>query len=383
MTSYQNASDLPASSLKPDIAIIGGGIVGLWTAYYAALSGQNILLIDKDELGHGASYGLLGALMPHQPINWNDKKQFQLDGLTTLPDQIANLQARSEVDCGYFRCGRIMPIGNEAKRKQSTTWAQGAKEHWVSPFDWTVHDKNPADGWLNDIGPHGYNSDDLSARINPRALVKALTVMMGTFSNVTILTHTRVHAVENTGAMTLNDDTKIHPAKTIITAGFESFDLLQPLTEKKLGWGVKGQAALLKPAQEINVASPILYDGGTYVIAHENGNVAIGSTSEREFTDAAQTDEKLDAVIAKAKAICPMLENAQVIERWAGIRPRAAGRDPLIGMLPDTPDIIVATGGFKITLAIAHIMARCALSAAAGQIDAIPESFQVKAHLEH
>jgi len=197
MTTYQNASDLPASSLKPDIAIIGGGIVGLWTAYYAALSGQNILLIDKDKLGHGASYGLLGALMPHQPINWNDKKQFQLDGLTTLPDQIANLQARSEADCGYFRCGRIMPIGNEAKRKQSTTWAQGAKEHWVSPFDWTVHDKNPADGWLNDIGPHGYNSDDLSARINPRALVKALTVMMGTFSNVTILTHSRVHAVEN------------------------------------------------------------------------------------------------------------------------------------------------------------------------------------------
>jgi hypothetical protein len=50
-------------------------------------------------------------------------------------------------------------------------------------------------------------------------------------------------------------------------------------------------------------------------------------------------------------------------------------------MLPDAPDVIVATGGFKITLAIAHIMARCALSATAGQIDAIPESFLVENHI--
>ncbi|WP_053998796.1 NAD(P)/FAD-dependent oxidoreductase [Ahrensia marina] len=381
MTSYQNASDLPASSLKPDIAIIGGGIVGLWTAYYAGLSGQSVLLINKEELGRGASYGLLGALMPHQPINWNDKKQFQLDGLTTLPDQIANLQMRSEVDCGYFRCGRTMPIANEEKRKQSATWARGAKEHWVSPFDWSVQDKNPAEGWLSDTGSHGYNTDDLSARINPRGIIKALTVMMATFDNVTILARTSVDSIENTAAITLEDGTKIQPGKTIITAGFESFGLIKAITNRSLGWGVKGQAALLKPEQEINVSAPILYDGGTYVIAHEDGNIAVGSTSEREFTNGTQTDEKLDQIIASATALCPALEGAKVIERWAGIRPRAAGRDPLIGMLPDAPDVIVATGGFKITFAIAHIMARCALSATAGQIDAIPESFLVESHL--
>lgn len=382
MTSYQNTSDLPASCLTPDLAIIGGGVVGLWTAYYAGLSGQKILLIDKDDLGQGASNGLLGALMPHQPINWNDKKQFQLDGLTTLPDQIENLQSRSEVDCGYFRCGRIMPIGNEEKRALSATWAQGAKEHWVSPFDWRVQDENPAEGWLNDTGGHGYNTDDLSARINPRALVKALTIMTRTFDNVTILTQNRVSSIDKKAVIVLSDGTKIKPGKTIVTAGFESFDLLQPLTGSPIGWGVKGQAALLKPKQEINVAAPILYDGGTYVIAHEDGKVAVGSTSERDFASATQTDDKLDTIIANARALCPALEDAEIVERWAGVRPRAAGRDPIIGALPNAANVVVATGGFKITLAIAHIMARCALSAAAGQMDAIPESFQIEAHLK-
>ncbi|MEM9575238.1 MAG: FAD-binding oxidoreductase, partial [Pseudomonadota bacterium] len=170
MVSYQNTLEMP----EPDIAIVGAGIVGLWTAHYAAQSGANIVLIDQNKLGSGASNGLLGALMPHQPINWNDKKQFQFDGLTTLPEEIAKLEKRTGIGSGYFRCGRIMPIAHPEKRRQSKSWAQGAKEHWSSSFDWRVEDENPAEHWLSDIGPHGYNIDTLSARVNPRALVRAL-----------------------------------------------------------------------------------------------------------------------------------------------------------------------------------------------------------------
>ncbi|MDZ7822940.1 MAG: hypothetical protein U5K75_02135 [Ahrensia sp.] len=67
----------------------------------------------------------------------------------------------------------------------------------------------------------------------------------------------------------------------------------------------------------------------------------------------------------------------------AAVRPHATARDPIIGALPNPEhaDIIVATGGFKITLAIAHLMAKAALSSAAGQSAAIPTSFRLEVHV--
>lgn len=376
MPSYQNASQLPSA----DVAIIGGGIVGMWTAFYAAISGQDVLLIDKGVLGGGASNGILGALMPHQPINWNDKKQFQLDGLTTLPDEVARLENETGIACGYFRCGRIMPIGNTQKRLQSATWSKGAQENWIPPFEWQVADENPAADWMANCGTHGYNSDNMSARIDPRGLCKALAASLDATPNVHILENSAITRIDADGTPFIGNE-KLLVKTTIVTAGHKSFPLLESLTTKPLGWGIKGQSALLKPRHPVSPASPILYDNGTYVVAHSVSTVAVGSTSEREFAEPGATDNKLDQVIGDATILCPALEEAEVVEKWAGVRPRAKGRDPLIGALPDHPNIVVATGGFKITLAIGHIMARSALAAAAGHNTSIPESFRVEAHL--
>ncbi|WP_223477995.1 NAD(P)/FAD-dependent oxidoreductase [Oricola indica] len=339
-----------------DIAIIGGGIVGLWTAFLAARQGLSVTLLEKRTIGAGASGGLLGALMPHQPTGWNAKKQFQLDGLLSLEAEIEAIESLTGMRAGYRRCGRLMPIRHAEKRRLSEQWVQASQESWPAPFRWQVTDQTPDPGWLpQDQMQHGANIDSLSARVDPRALVAALHKAVA-LSGIQILENTEVSSVEN-GAITLTDGSVLAAGRSILTAGWESFGLIDSLS----GRGVKGQAALLRPARPVDPSAPILYDNGTYVIAHENGLVAIGSTSENEFDDTASTDEKLEAVIAHAMEICPALENAEIIERWAGIRPRADGREPLVGPLPGRDDLLVATGGFKISFAIAHLMARAAL----------------------
>ena len=55
-------------------------------------------------------------------------------------------------------------------------------------------------------------------------------------------------------------------------------------------------------------------------------------------------------------AACPALEGAEVIERWAGIRPRAASRAPLMGAWPGRPGHFVANGGFKIGFGVAPLI---------------------------
>ncbi|MEQ8940117.1 MAG: FAD-dependent oxidoreductase, partial [Roseitalea porphyridii] len=118
-----SVSPVPSS---PDIAVIGGGIVGLWCALAAARRGARVALIEKRTIGAGASGGMLGALMPHQPVGWNEKKRFQLDGLLSLPGRIAELETATGHSCGYRRVGRLMPIAHPEKRRQSAQWADGA-----------------------------------------------------------------------------------------------------------------------------------------------------------------------------------------------------------------------------------------------------------------
>jgi len=366
----------PSSAASPDIAVIGGGIVGLWTAYRAAQQGLSVVLLEKRTLGAGASGGVMGALMPHQPTGWNEKKQFQLDALVSLEGEIAELEAFTGLSAGYRRCGRVMPIHHAEKRLQSTQWVEASEENWPEPFRWRVIDHTPDASFLPPAEmPFGANTDNLSARIDPRSLSAALAAGLRQHS-VNIRENAAISSISADGTLHLEDGETLLPGHSVLAAGWESFSLIGRHFAAPVGSGVKGQAALLRPAEPLDRASPILYDNGTYVIVHETGDVAIGSTTENDFANPSSTDDKLDAVIASARALCPALENAQIVEKWAGVRPKAAGREPLVGPIPGIQNVSIATGGFKIGVAIAHRMADAVLARIAGEKpDFLPDVF--------
>jgi len=374
---------MPSLSVRPhDIAVIGGGIVGLWTAFEAARQGRSVVLLEKRLIGAGASGGLLGALMPHQATSWNAKKQFQLDGLLTLEDEIAALEQLTGIDTGYRRCGRLMPIRNAEKRRRSDEWAEASHDAWPYPYRWMVAEATIYSGWLSpEQMPLGTNADNLSARVDPPRLVAALKKALE-LSGVTIREETGI-LFDNNRQPVLSDGTPVDAGKVILSAGWETFGLVDPGFAEPTGRGVKGQAALLRPAEPVDTAQPILYDNGAYVIAHDSGFIAVGSTSEDAFEEPASVDNKLDDVIDRARILCPALVDAEIVEQWAGIRPRASGREPLVGALPGFENTLLATGGFKISFAIAHLMAKAVLAQADGaKPDYLPDIFLPKNRLK-
>lgn len=351
--------------------------MGLWCALAASRKGAQVALIEKRTMGAGASGGLLGALMPHQPTGWNVKKQFQLDGLLSLPQRIAEIEEQTDLPCGYKRVGRLMPIANAEKRRQSRQWATGAKTNWPATVHWRVIDDNPARGLLRDEAlSHGANHDTLSARLDPRALMASLAAAVRQDASIQVHEGLAVNTIHKGGAISLADGMTMAPGATIVAAGTSSFPLVDPNDPARIGRGVKGQGALFRPSREIDPAMPIIYDKGVYIVVHDNGLVAIGSTSEDSFDATDTTDEKLDALIASARELCPAIANASLVERWAGVRPRAVGREPLVGPLPGLRNTIAATGGFKISFAIAHLMAEAAVAFAFHEQPAnLPEMF--------
>mgnify|MGYP005811641775 CR=1 FL=1 len=376
---------LPAGQASPDLLIAGAGVAGLWLAVKAARAGLSVMLVERGNPGGGASGGFLGALMPHSPERWNGKKDFQFRALIDLEAEIEQLESETGEYCAYRRVGRILPLTTERSRATATDRIADARSNWGEQFGYAVHHTPARGDWPNILhAPHGIVHETLSARVSPPALLVALLSCLARMPNLDLRLGVSVMDVnpqEKTAR--LSDGSRIGFGHAALASGVDAFPLISRLTglpAHAMGSGVKGQAALLDAGADPLL--PLVYDDGVYVIAHENGHVAIGSTSENEFDDPVSTDEKLDEIIKRARKLCPLIKDASVIRRWAGVRPRAVGRDPMLGPVPGAPGVLVMAGGFKISFGIAHRMADCLVAEITGEAGPeTPQSFSVAAHI--
>ncbi len=366
-----------------DVAVLGGGIFGLWIARRCAAAGLSTALLDKAKPGNGASGGPLGALMPHVPDRWNAKKQFQFEALSALPDAMADLEHETGIATGYRRTGRLMPIRTPGFLAQSKERQADSRHRWTAhdpELVFSVEDGSDRSGWLGETAtPLGYVRETFAARVQPRALCRALTASAA--RTCTILEGFDVGAIDTEAGRVVSSDglQSVSAGVLVLTTGYQSFSLLKQVSGLDLGKGVKGQAVLLNTRAD--PARPIVYDDGTYVIVHDDGRTAIGSTSENVWTNASVPDPENRAFLDKAYALVPALGGAPIAEWWAGVRPKCIERDPMIGFLPDTPRILVATGGFKISFGIAHKVADAVVALLNGIDPKLPETFRAEHHL--
>ena len=375
----------PTGQAAPDLLIAGGGIAGLWLAVKAIRAGLTVTLVEPDYPGSGASGGFLGALMPHSPERWNGKKDFQFRALVDLQDEVARLESETGVACGYRRVGRILPLVSERARETAVERIAEAQANWGSAYSYEVNHVSDRGDWPNILrAPHGLVQETLSARISPPGLIEALLTRLATepkFELVLGSSVTEIRPAERQAG--LSDGATIGFGHLAIANGVSAFAMLGALLglpDGAMGGGVKGQAALLDAKAPPDL--PVVYDDGLYVIAHENGLVAIGSTSENTFDDPAATDDQLEALVARARKLCPLIKEAPVIRRWAGVRPRAVGRDPMLGDVPGVSNVLVTAGGFKISFGIAHRMADHLIAClTGGDGPEVPHSFSVAHHL--
>lgn len=331
--------------MASEITVAGAGIFGLSCAWALLRRGQPVRVVEIARVASGASGGHVGALAPHAPENWNPKKQVQLQALIAASDWWAEVADAGGVDPGYARTGRIQPVapGTEARLAQRIA---AARAHWPDWAGMALTDTPEAA--LVPVSDSGlWLVDRLSARISPRRACAALAAAIRAHGGIIEQgATTQGPAIWATGA-----------------AGLAPFG----------GNGVKGQSALLALAAP---EAPQVFADGVHIVPHGDGTVAVGSTSERDATTPG-TDAQLETLIDKARLLCPALADAPVIDRWAGIRPRAASRAPILGPWPGRPGDYVANGGFKIGLAMAPACATMLADLILEGQDRIPAGFRV------
>ena len=157
-----------------DVTVMGAGVFGLSVAWACAARGAKVRVIDPNGVGAGSSGGLVGALAPHTPENWNEKKAFQFESLIMAEAFWAEVELVGGVSPGYARTGRLQPIPTARSLDRARARAVTAVPLWQSKASWRVIDVAEAGAWAP-LSPTGYLiHDTLSARMRPRGAAAAL-----------------------------------------------------------------------------------------------------------------------------------------------------------------------------------------------------------------
>ncbi len=341
-----------------DVTVYGAGVFGLSVAYACVRRGASVRVIDPNGVASGASGGVVGALAPHVPEQWNSKKQFQLESLLMQADFWGEVAARTGMPTGYCRAGRLQPLADEAAIMLARKRAVSAQELWGDAAVWEVIQADDVP-WMPPSPSGMVVRDSLTGSIHPRAATTALAAAFVALGGEIVTDGEAEGAVVwATGWRGLEDMTRAHT--------------------RLVGAGVKGQGALLKFDA---VGLPQLFAETLHIVPHFDGTVAIGSTTEREFVDGSVTDDLLEAVIAKARRVFPVLADAPVIARWAGVRPRSRSRAPMLGAHPFRAGEFVANGGFKIGFGMAPKIGQVMADLVLEGRDTVPDDFKAERSL--
>lgn len=347
---------------RPDVTVMGGGIFGLAVAWGCTLRGARVRLVEARAIGAGASGGVLGALAPHVPDAWTAVKAFQRDALCAAGAYWAEIETVSGLGSGFGRVGRVQPLRAE-DRARAEARGQAARDLWQGCGLWEVR---PAEG----LAPLGLSPpsglvihDTLSARLHPRRACRALEAAL------------RARGAE----IVIGCDMPPEPAGAVVWAtGHLGLTALGAHFGQEIGRPVKGQALVLRHEAR---GLPQAFGDGLHVVGHDDGTVAVGSTTEPAFTDPGPQEAVARDLHRRAVALCPDLAGAPVVESWAGLRPRARSRAPILGPWPGRPGQFIANGGFKIGFGLAPGVGRIMADLVLDGHDAIPEGCRFEDNL--
>ncbi|MCI0703946.1 MAG: FAD-dependent oxidoreductase [Planctomycetia bacterium] len=326
----------------PDVAIVGGGIIGLTSAYFLAKEGLSVEVFDRGDLGKEASWAGAGILPPGNPArSATSADQLRGIGSAQFPSFSEELRELTGIDNGYRLCGGIEFLTPDDAEIPAVWRAEGiAFERLALP------EAKRLEPTLGDMRGEPYLLPACAQVRNPwhlRALIAAcerIGVKLRPHEPVAgwITANKRVVGVR------LVSGEQVTASRLLLAGGAWSELLLEVLGHKPRVHPVRGQIVLVKGRGP----SRILMFGKRYLVPRGDGLILIGSTEEPEAGFEKQTTpEGISELLAFAWEAVPVLVEASREASWAGLRPGSPDGLPFIGSVPNWENVFVAAGHFR------------------------------------
>ena len=172
------AVDLP---LAVDVAVVGGGYTGLWTAYYLlrAQPDLDVLVLEAEHVGFGASGRIGGWVSALWPVGADSLEArhgraatlAQLAALRDTVDEVGRVDAEEGLGAGFMKGGALVVARTPAQEAR----ARASAAHSTRWDDGTIWlDAAAARERLDVAGILGATFTPDCARVHPRRLVDGL-----------------------------------------------------------------------------------------------------------------------------------------------------------------------------------------------------------------
>jgi glycine oxidase len=330
-------------SQHPDVFIIGGGVIGLTTAYFLARDGVSVEVVDKGDFGQEASWAGAGIVMgPGSAVGGRRAyDELRAQSAALHPTLSADLRERTGIDNGYLRCGGLEFINREPEGVLQKWRNQGIAFERLDQKK--LHELEPA---LAPESNAAYHMPDVAQLRNPRH-IKALLAACRSFG-VALRACCPALGFEHHGQQVtaINTDRgQLVAEKFLLTTGAWTDALSQ-----QIGWRpgirpIRGQIALLNT--EAPVFRRILLCGARYLVPRPDGRVLVGSTKEDVGFEKHTTARAIADLLAFACGLVPALADAPIERCWAGLRPGSPDGMPFLGQVPGFDNLFVAAGHFR------------------------------------
>jgi len=321
-----------------DVAIIGGGVIGLSTALELARAGATCCVVAANHVG-AASAAAAGLLAPAIGRLSPAVRPFFAGSLSLYDAFLGSLR---ELDPGLSVLrGLIEVVGETYEPRDASSPRLSAVD--VARLEPSL--SAPSGGFLH--------PDD--GAIDNVRLVQALRRAVAMHPGIAFHEESAADAVQVTESqviVTRADGSRLQASQVVIAAGAWSpaiRGLPRPLAVSPL----KGQMLALDAT---NLEHPVMADDA-YLVPRK-GEIIVGATAEHAGFDTTTTEEAISGLVAAAVGICPSLASARILRTWAGIRPATPDMLPILGSDPDEARILYACGHSKNGILLAPATAK-------------------------
>ena len=341
---------MPSQSEHHDVAVVGGGVIGLTVAWRAAQRGLRTLVLDAGE--DGAWRYAAGMLAPVTEAEFGEQALLDL-GLRAaagFPDFCAELAEASGRDPGLRRTGTLVVARDadeaaELERLLAFRRELGLDVERLRPSQ--ARRAEPA------LAPTVRLALDVPGddAVDPRRMVAALGEAVERAGG-----EIRRARVEPSGLAGLG-------AQVVVAAGAWSGQLgALPVRP------VKGQIMRLRDPHGQDLVTRTIRTREGYLVPRGEGRYALGATVEERGWDTAPTAGATFELIRDLAEVVPGVLELEVEELGAGLRPGTPDNLPVIG---ESGGLIWATGHYRNGILLADVTAEAVTAVLAG--DGLPE----------
>jgi sarcosine oxidase subunit beta len=369
---------------KYDVVILGGGIIGLSCAYYLTLENKKVALVEKNQIGSGAS-GSCDDMILLQSKKPGKNLELAIESLKLYKELVKKLN----YDIGFHNRGGMILIDKEEHLSFMEDYVSKQKDYGL---DIELIDKKTVKKYHPFVkenivaSTHGTEDSQVNPLFTMRAFMgNAISAGMDVYKGTEVV---ELNKKSSFWQLRLSTGTEIETENVINAAGAWAADVGKligidiPITSKKgqiavtenipqLGreniWSAEYIISKLNP--ELVKSSDIHKELGIGLSMSQtsDGNYLIGSTRESGNYNKNTNYEAIRILVNQAVDFFPILKNIHIIRTFAGFRPACVDGKPIISEVKGNEGFYIAAGHEGDGIAMAPITGKLISQMICGQ----------------